>query len=43
MAKGDGYKADNVECKDGNYDMLLDKGLQDYEQGERGLRAFFAL
>jgi hypothetical protein len=29
MAKGDGYKADDVECKDGNYDMLLD-GLQDH-------------
>ena len=28
MAKGDGYKADDVECKDGNYDMLLDKDFK---------------
>jgi hypothetical protein len=27
-AKGDGYKADDVECKDGNYDMLLDKDFK---------------
>ena len=25
MAKGDGYKADDVECKDGQYDVSLDK------------------
>jgi hypothetical protein len=24
-AKGDRYEADDVECKDGNYDMTLDK------------------
>lgn len=24
-AKGDGYEADDVECQDGNYDMVLDK------------------
>lgn len=23
--EGDGYEADDVECKDGNYDMTLDK------------------
>jgi hypothetical protein len=28
IAKGDGYKADDVECKDGNYDMLLDKDFK---------------
>jgi hypothetical protein len=28
MAKGDGYKADDVECKDGNYDMTLDKDFK---------------
>jgi hypothetical protein len=27
-AKGDGYKADDVECKDGNYDVLLDKDFK---------------
>jgi hypothetical protein len=27
-AKGDGYKADDVECKDGQYDMLLDKDFK---------------
>jgi len=27
-AKGEGYKADDVECKDGNYDMLLDKDFK---------------
>jgi hypothetical protein len=25
VAKGDGYKADDVECKDGQYDVSLDK------------------
>jgi hypothetical protein len=24
----EGYKADDVECKDGNYDMLLDKDFK---------------
>ncbi len=28
MAKGDGYKADDVECKDGQYDMMLDKDFK---------------
>jgi hypothetical protein len=28
MAKGDGYKADDVECKDGQYDMTLDKDFK---------------
>ncbi len=27
-AKGDGYKADDVECKDSQYDMLLDKDFK---------------
>jgi len=27
-AEGDGYKADDVECKDGNYDMVLDKDFK---------------
>lgn len=27
-AKGDGYRADDVECKDGNYDITLDKDLK---------------
>ncbi|HXG77802.1 MAG TPA: hypothetical protein VNJ31_00495 [Methyloceanibacter sp.] len=27
-AKGDGYAADDVECKDGNYDMVLDKDFK---------------
>ena len=27
-SKGDGYKADDVECKDGNYDMNLDKDFK---------------
>jgi hypothetical protein len=27
-AKGDGYKADDVECQDGNYDMTLDKDFK---------------
>lgn len=27
-AKGDGYKADDVECKDGNYDVSLDKDFK---------------
>ena len=26
--KGDGYKADDVECKDGQYDMTLDKDFK---------------
>ena len=26
--KGDGYKADDVECKDGRYDLLLDKDFK---------------
>ncbi len=26
--KGDGYKADDVECKDGQYDLLLDKDFK---------------
>ena len=28
MATGDGYTADDVECKDGNYDILLDKDFK---------------
>jgi hypothetical protein len=28
MAKGDGYKADDVECKDGQYDVMLDKDFK---------------
>ena len=28
MAKGDGYKADGVECKDGQYDVSLDKDFK---------------
>jgi hypothetical protein len=28
MAKGDGYKADDVECKDGQYDVTLDKDFK---------------
>ena len=28
MAKVDGYKADDVECKDGQYDMSLDKDFK---------------
>lgn len=28
MAKGDGYKADDVECKDGQYDVNLDKDFK---------------
>lgn len=28
MAKGAGYKADDVECKDGQYDMMLDKDFK---------------
>jgi hypothetical protein len=28
IAKGDGYKADDVECKDGNYDVSLDKDFK---------------
>jgi hypothetical protein len=28
MAKGDGYKADDVECKDGQYDVSLDKDFK---------------
>jgi hypothetical protein len=31
-AKGDGYVADDVECKDGNYDMSLDK---DFKIGDK--------
>jgi type 1 fimbria pilin len=27
-AKGEGYKADDVQCKDDQYDMLLDKGFK---------------
>ncbi|MCJ7598173.1 MAG: hypothetical protein MUO41_06010 [Methyloceanibacter sp.] len=27
-SKGDGYKADDVICKDGNYDMTLDKDFK---------------
>ena len=27
-AQGDGYKADDVECKDGQYDMVLDKDFK---------------
>jgi hypothetical protein len=27
-AKGDGYKADDVECKDGQYNMTLDKDFK---------------
>lgn len=27
-AKGEGYKADDVECKDGNYDVMLDKDFK---------------
>lgn len=27
-AKGEGYKADDVECKDGNYDVSLDKDFK---------------
>ena len=27
-AKGDGYKADDVECQDGNYDVTLDKDFK---------------
>jgi hypothetical protein len=30
--KGDGYVADDVECKDGNYDMTLDK---DFKIGDK--------
>ena len=26
--KGGGYKADDVECKDGQYDLLLDKDFK---------------
>jgi hypothetical protein len=26
--EGDGYQADDVECKDGNYDMILDKDFK---------------
>ncbi len=26
--KGDGYKADDVQCKDGQYDVLLDKAFK---------------
>ena len=28
MTKGDGYKADDVECKDGQYDVSLDKDFK---------------
>jgi hypothetical protein len=28
IAKGDGYKAEDVQCKDGQYDMLLDKDFK---------------
>ena len=28
IAKGDGYKADDVECKDGQYDVSLDKDFK---------------
>jgi muramoyltetrapeptide carboxypeptidase LdcA involved in peptidoglycan recycling len=28
IAKGDGYKADDVECKDGQYDMMHDKDFK---------------
>lgn len=28
VAKGDGYKADDVECKDGQYDVSLDKDFK---------------
>jgi hypothetical protein len=27
-AKGDRYEANDVECKDGNYDMILDKDFK---------------
>jgi hypothetical protein len=27
-AQGDGYKADDVECQDGQYDMILDKDFK---------------
>jgi hypothetical protein len=27
-AKGDGFKADDVQCKDGQYDMLLNKSFK---------------
>jgi hypothetical protein len=27
-AEGDRYQADDVECKDGNYDMTLDKDFK---------------
>jgi hypothetical protein len=33
--KGDGYKADDVECKDGQYDMTLDKDLLEPSPGMR--------
>jgi hypothetical protein len=26
--KGDGFAVDDVECKDGNYDMVLDKDFK---------------
>ncbi len=28
MAKGANYKADDVQCKNGQYDMLLDKNFK---------------
>jgi hypothetical protein len=27
-AKGDGYKVDDAQCKDGTYDILLDKDFK---------------
>jgi Peptidase propeptide and YPEB domain len=28
IAEGEGYRADDVECKDGQYDMTLDKDFK---------------
>ena len=28
QVRGEGYKADDVECKDGQYDMTLDKDFK---------------
>jgi hypothetical protein len=33
----DGYAADDVECADGNYDMVLDKDFKHHGEGEGGL------
>ena len=34
--KGGGYKADDVDCKDGQYDLLLDKDFKITKKDKEG-------